>query len=90
MKSYPTAQIRNVALFGHGSAGKTSLAEAALFNSGAITRLGKVEEGTTVSDYDPEETKRHISVQLSLLPFEWRDTKVNLLDTPGYFDFVFV
>jgi elongation factor G len=88
MKSYPTAQIRNVALFGHGSAGKTSLAEAALFNSGAITRLGKVEEGTTVSDYDPEETKRHISVQLSLLPFEWRDTKVNLLDTPGYFDFV--
>lgn len=88
MKSYPPAQIRNVALFGHGSAGKTSLAEAALFASGVITRLGKVEEGTTVSDYDPEETKRRISVQLSVLPFEWRDTKVNLLDTPGYFDFV--
>ncbi|MBI2322406.1 MAG: elongation factor G [Chloroflexi bacterium] len=88
MKTYPLAQLRNVALFGHGGAGKTTLAEAALFDAGAISRLGRVDDGTTVSDYDPEEVKRHISVQTSLLPFEWRGTKINLLDTPGYFDFV--
>jgi elongation factor G len=88
MKSYRTEQLRNVALVGHGSAGKTSLAEALLFASGAITRLGKVEEGNTVSDYDPDEQRRRISISLSLLPCEWRDHKVNLLDTPGYADFV--
>jgi len=88
MKQYGTDQIRNVGLFSHGGAGKTTLSEAMLFNSGTISRMGQVEEGTTTSDYDPEETKRHISVQLSLLPFEWANSKVNLLDTPGYADFV--
>ena len=88
MKRYGTGQLRNVGLFSHGGAGKTTLAEAMLFNSGVINRMGQVEEGTTTSDYDPEETKRHISVQLSVLPFEWKGIKVNLLDTPGYADFV--
>jgi len=88
MKSYKTESIRNVGLFGHGGDGKTSLAEAMLFATGAINRLGKVEEGTTVSDYDPEETKRHISVNLALLPCEWKDHKVNVADTPGYADFI--
>ena len=88
MKQYGTEQLRNIGLFSHGGAGKTMLSEALLFSSGTITRMGQVEEGTTVSDYDPEETKRHISVQLSVLPFEWSDTKVNLLDTPGYADFI--
>ncbi len=88
MKQYSTEQLRNVGLFSHGGAGKTTLSEAMLFQSGAINRMGLVEEGTTVSDYDPEETKRHISVQLSVLPFEWAGKKVNLIDTPGYADFV--
>jgi len=88
MKSYKTENLRNVGLFGHGGGGKTSLAEAMFFATGAINRLGKVEEGTTTSDYDPEETKRHISVNLTLLPCEWKDHKINVLDAPGYADFV--
>jgi elongation factor G len=88
MKSYKTENIRNVGLFGHGGGGKTSLAEAMLFASGAINRLGKVEDGSSVSDYDPEETKRHISVNLSLIPCEWKDHKINVIDAPGYADFV--
>jgi elongation factor G len=88
MKSYTTESIRNVGLFGHGGGGKTSVAEAMHFASGAINRLGKVEEGTTVSDYEPEETKRHISVNLSVIPCEWKDCKINVIDTPGYADFV--
>lgn len=88
MKSYNTGSIRNVGLFGHGGGGKTSLAEAMLFASGAINRLGRVEDGTTVSDYDPEETKRHISVNLSLIPCEWKEHKINIIDAPGYADFV--
>lgn len=80
--------IRNVVLLSHGGAGKTSLAEAALFAAGAINRLGRVDEGATTSDYDPDEIKRHISLNLALLPCQWRDTKINLLDTPGYLDFV--
>jgi len=88
MKSYKTESIRNVGLFGHGGGGKTSLAEAMLFATGAINRLGRVEDGTTVSDYDPEETKRHISVNLSLIPCEWKEHKVNIVDAPGYADFV--
>jgi elongation factor G len=88
MKSFPVEKIRNVGLFSHGGHGKTTLAEAMLFNSGAVTRLGRVDDGTTTSDYDPEETRRHISVQVSLLPMEWNDVKINLIDSPGYADFV--
>ncbi|MHB1132639.1 MAG: elongation factor G [Chloroflexota bacterium] len=88
MKQHGTEQVRNVGLFSHGGAGKTTLSEALLFNSGTINRMGQVEEGTTVSDYDPEETKRRISVQLTILPFEWKDYKINLIDTPGYADFI--
>lgn len=88
MKSYATAQIRNVGLFSHGGAGKTSLAEALLFTSKATTRLGRVDEGNTVSDYDPDEQKRHISVQLSVAPVEWNDCKINLIDSPGYAEFL--
>ncbi len=88
MKTFPTAKIRNVALVGHGGAGKTSLAEALLFNAGAIVRLGRVEDGSTVCDFDPEEQRRNISVSLALAPFELEDYKVNVLDAPGYADFV--
>jgi elongation factor G len=87
MKSYSAEQIHNVALISHVGAGKTSLAEALLYLSGAITRLGRVEDGNTVSDYDPDEIKRHMSVSTSLIPIEWRDAKANVLDTPGYADF---
>jgi elongation factor G len=88
MKTFPTANIRNVALVGHGGAGKTSLAEALLFAAGATTRLGKIEDGTTVCDFDPEEQRRQISVSLALAPFELEGHKVNVLDAPGYADFV--
>ncbi len=88
MKRYATGQIRNVALVGHGGAGKTSLAEALLHRAGAITRMGRVEDGTTVCDYDPEEHKRGISLSLSVAPLEWHDHKINLIDTPGYADFM--
>jgi elongation factor G len=88
MKEYQTEQLRNVALLSHGSAGKTSLAEAMLLNTGAINRLGNVNEGTTVSDYDEEEIQRHISLSTSLIPCEWDGHKINVLDTPGYLDFV--
>jgi elongation factor G len=80
--------IRNVVLLSHSGAGKTSAAEAMLFTTGAIKRLGKVDDGTTTSDYDENEVKRQISINLSLLPCRWQDTKINLLDTPGYADFV--
>jgi len=87
MKGFPTEKVRNVGLFAHGGHGKTTIAEAMLFTSGAINRLGRVDDGTTTSDYDPEEVHRHISVQLSVLPMEWNGIKINLLDTPGYADF---
>jgi elongation factor G len=87
MKSYAPDAIRNVGLFGHGGAGKTSLAEAALFATGAINRLGRVDDGTTTTDYDPDEVKRKMSVSASLAPIEWRDSKINLIDAPGYADF---
>jgi len=80
--------LRNVVLLGHGSAGKTSLAEALLFTSGAVNRMGKVEDGTTVTDFDEEEIRRHISLNMALAPVEWEDCKINVLDTPGYTDFV--
>ncbi len=88
MKQYPPERLRNVVLLSHGGAGKTSLAEAMLFTAKATTRLGRVEEGNTVSDWDPDEIKRHISVSTSVLPLEWRDHKINVLDAPGYADFV--
>lgn len=88
MKDYATDKIRNLLLIGHGGTGKTSLAEAAMFISGATSRLGKVEDGTTVSDFDPEEIKRHVSINASLLPVEWRDCKINIIDAPGYADFI--
>lgn len=88
MKTFPTGNIRNVALVGHGNAGKTTLTEALLFAGGAIPRMGRVEDGNTVTDFDPEETRRQISVSLILAPFEWEGHKVNLIDTPGYADFI--
>ncbi|NLJ50010.1 MAG: elongation factor G [Candidatus Atribacteria bacterium] len=88
MKKYDSKDIRNVGLFSHAGAGKTTLAEALLYHSGLISRKGKVEEGNTVSDWEPEEIKRGISIDLSVLPFEWQGKKINLIDTPGYADFV--
>ncbi len=88
MKTYTQDHIRNVGLFSHGGAGKTSLAEAALFASGATNRLGRVDDGNTVSDWDPDEIKRGMSIATSLIPVEWRDHKINLIDAPGYADFV--
>lgn len=87
MKQYNAKNIRNVALVGHASAGKTSLAEAAYYLTGKADRLGKVVDGTTISDFDPEEIKRKSSVSTSLIPVEWKDVKINLLDSPGLFDF---
>ncbi len=88
MQKYGLDKIHNTALLSHGGAGKTSLAEAMLFNAGAIGRLGKVDDGSSTSDYDPDEIKRKISINLSLLPCEWRDAKINVIDAPGYTDFV--
>jgi len=88
MKEYTTEFLRNIALVSHGGAGKTMLAEAALHFTGATTRLGKVEDGTTVSDYDEEEIRRSISISASVIPVEFRDHKLNLIDAPGYTDFI--
>ncbi|MBW3615600.1 MAG: elongation factor G [Actinobacteria bacterium] len=88
MNTFPSAKIRNVALVGHGSSGKTTLAEALLFISGKTSRQGRVEDGTTVCDFDPEEVKRRISVAVSLASFEHEGHKINLLDCPGYADFM--
>lgn len=88
MKEYPANRIRNVALASHQGTGKTSLVEAMLYDSGCVTRMGKVEEGNTVSDWDPDEVQRHISINASLAPVEWNGYKINLIDTPGYADFL--
>jgi len=88
MKQYGLENIRNLVLLSHSGAGTTSLSEAALFDTGTVTRLGKVDDGTTTSDYDPDEVKRKISLNLAMLPCEWKETKLNLIDTPGYSDFV--
>lgn len=88
MQSPSPEKIRNVALVGHSGAGKTSLAEALLHRAGAISRIGRVEDGSTVCDHDPEEQRRGLSLSLALAPFEWNGHKVNLVDTPGYADFV--
>lgn len=87
MKQYTAKNIRNVALVGHAGSGKTSLAEAAYYLTGASDRLGNIADGTTICDFDPEEIRRKASVSMALLPLEWKDTKMNLLDTPGLFDF---
>lgn len=88
MKVYETKFIRNIALLGHGGAGKTTLAEAMAFTSGITKRLGKIESGNTISDFDQEEVKRRISIKTSVIPIEWKEYKLNILDTPGYFDFI--
>jgi elongation factor G len=88
MEQFAPENLRNVALLSHSGAGKTSLSEAVLFNAKIINRLGRVDEGTTTSDYDPDEIQRKISINLTVLPFSWRGVKINLLDTPGYSDFV--
>ncbi|NNF68555.1 MAG: elongation factor G [Acidimicrobiia bacterium] len=88
MNSYPTDKIRNVVLLGHSGAGKTSLVEALAFRAGITNRLGTVEEKNTVSDFDPEEHKRGASLSLSVVPIEWNGHKINMIDTPGYPDFI--
>ena len=88
MKAYVNGKIRNVAVLGHGSCGKTSLVEAMAFVTGMTTRMGNITDGNTISDYDKEEIKRGFSISTSLIPIEWQDTKINILDTPGYPGFV--
>lgn len=88
MADYGLDTIRNSVLLSHNGAGKTSLAEAMLFNAKAVNRLGKVDDGSSTSDFDPEEQKRTMSISLTVLPYEWQGNKVNLIDTPGYLDFV--
>ncbi|MEA2535413.1 MAG: elongation factor, partial [Actinomycetota bacterium] len=88
MKTYPPEAIRNVGLFGHQGTGKTSLAEALVFLSGATTRVGRIEDGNTVCDFEPEEIKKGLSVSLALAPVEWHGHKINLIDVPGYADFI--
>jgi elongation factor G len=88
MKDYKTENVRNIVLMGHGGSGKTSLGEAMLFDSGATTRMGSVGDGTTIADFDEEEIRRHISLMTALLPVEWASHKLNVLDAPGYTDFV--
>ena len=85
MKDYTVDKLRNVCLMSHGGAGKTTLTEAMLFNTGVLDRFGKVNDGTTTTDYDPEETKRKISISTAIAPCEWKDYKINVIDTPGYF-----
>ena len=86
MKNYASNRVRNVVLLGHSGSGKTTYSEAALYYSGATKRFGKVEDGNTVSDYEAEEIRRKVSINTSVIPVEWQDTKINFLDTPGYFD----
>lgn len=88
MKEYPADSIRNVALVGHSGTGKTTLAESMLFAAGAVTRLGTIEDHTTTSDWDPDEHKRSFSLSLSIIPLEWNGRKINVIDTPGYMDFM--
>ena len=87
MKKYLAQNIRNIAVAGHSGRGKTTLCEAMLYISKASDRLGRVSDGTTVMDFDPEEKKRGASVMASVAPLEWKDVKMNLIDTPGLFDF---
>ena len=84
MNVYTTDKIRNVVLLGHGGAGKTSLAEAMAYLAGLTSRMGKVTDGNTISDFGKEEQKRAFSIGTSVIPLEWEGTKINILDTPGY------
>jgi elongation factor G len=88
MAKYGLDNTQNIVLLSHGGAGKTSLSEAMLFNAGAVSRMGKVDDGSSTSDYDPEEAKRRISISLSVLPLIWHERKINIIDVPGYTDFV--
>ena len=88
MKEYKSDKLRNVGVVAHGGAGKTSLVEALLFNTGATTRMGRVDDGTTVADFEPEEIKRKVTISAALVPCEWREHKLNFVDTPGYADFI--
>ena len=88
MNVYTTDRIRNVVLLGHGGSGKTSLTEAMAYLGGITSRLGNVTEGNTISDFDKEEIKRKFSISTTAVPIKWGDVKINVLDTPGYFDFV--
>jgi len=88
LKNYPSDALRNIAVVAHGGAGKTSLVETMLYNTGEINRIGRVEDGTTTADYHPEEIEKQITIHASLVPCEWNKTKINCLDTPGYSDFI--
>ena len=88
MADYKTENIRNIALIGHGGAGKTTLTEAMLFAAGHVDRQGRVEDGSATTDFDPEEIKRKISISAAVAPVEWKGTKINVIDVPGYFDFI--
>src|SRR3954470_8446132 len=86
--TYHTTDIRNIALAGHGASGKTSLADALLFDAGATTRRGSPDDGTSVSDVDDEEKRRHFTIDCHLLHLEWKGKQVHLIDSPGYPDFI--
>ena len=88
MKVYATDKVRNLALVGHSGSGKTNLTEAMLFQSGVTKRIGKVADKNTVSDFSEEEIARQSSINTSIVPVEWRDFKINVIDTPGYLDFI--
>lgn len=88
VKNYGTDTLRNISIIGHGGSGKTTLTESMLFYSGAIQRIGRVEEGTTTTDYDSDEIKKQITINAAMAPVEWKDCRLNFVDTPGYFDFV--
>ena len=88
MNVYTTEKIRNVVLLGHSGCGKTSLVEAMAYLAGQTTRMGTVADGSTISDFDKEEIKRQFSIHTSVVPIEWDNVKINILDTPGFFDFV--
>ena len=88
MKDYRTQNLRNIGLIGHSGSGKTTLTEAILYYTKSSDRFGRIEDGNTISDYDLEEKKRKISISTSILPCEWRDVKINIVDMPGYFDFI--
>ena len=88
MINYPAGKIRNITLLGHGGSGKTALAEAMLYSAKAVDRLGRSADGNTAMDFDPEEVKRKISINTTLAACEWKNSKMNIIDTPGDFDFL--